>query len=654
MADLWKIEDSLDLYGISRWGRDYFSANRKGNLIIRPNASTTNYCDVKEIVESLVGQGVHTPILLRFPQLIGDRIDRLYSAFDRARRNYGYKGKLRAVFPMKVNQEKEVVEDILEYGQKYDYGLEVGSKPELLAALALKDNPRSLLICNGFKDYDFIELACLGSFFRKNLIIVVDKLDEVEKIIRAIGRTGARPMIGIRMKLYTKGGGKWVESGGERAKFGLSVPAILEALQQFRKAKLMSLVKMLHFHIGSQITDIKRITNGVREAARLYSEILKLGVPLKYIDVGGGMGLDYDGSQSTASQSVNYDMSEYANTITYTLMSICDDEGVAHPDIITESGRGISGYHSLLVTDVLEKTKLSTDPTEIEVKDSDPLPVHELHEALTDIGPQNYIEEYHDALTNREDLMSLFNLGQIDIETRARGELLFREVCRRALKYIRKEEELEEFEEELADLKKLLGHKYVANYSLFQSTPDVWGVKQLFPVVPIHRLNEEPKDTGTLCDLTCDSDGEVKKFINNRNVKDVLELHANNGDSYYIAFLLLGAYQDVLGNFHNLFGPPNEAFVEVGRDGDWKITKLVKGEPAQDMLAHMNYEGKDLIGAIERLVAQHQNGSGDRVPKEFLRKYRRMLTGSVYLDGHDEHLEPEKAPASVVVTRHRA
>jgi arginine decarboxylase len=630
LAELWKPDDSLDLYGVNRWGRDYFSVNRKGHLVIRPSSTGQNFVDVREIADTLVERGLQSPILLRFPQLIEDRIVRLYNAFDRAKKEYGYKGHLRAVFPMKVNQEKEVIEDIVEYGDPFDYGLEVGSKPELLAALALKKNDRAILVCNGFKDYSFVELACYGSLYRKNVILVIDKLDEVPMIIDAIKATGARPMLGIRMKLAARGGGKWVESGGERAKFGLSVPAILDAVAQLRKAKLISLVKMLHFHIGSQITDIKRIINGLREAARLYAEIVKLKVPLKYFDVGGGMAIDYDGSQSTSSTSCNYDMEEYASSVTYTIMSICDDEGVPHPDIITEAGRGISAYHSMLVARVMEKPALSVNASTIEVEGSDPLPIHELHQSLQEIGPKNYIEEYHDALVHRDDLLSLFNLGQIDIKTRAKGELLFREVCRRCLKFVRREEDLEEFEEELTDLKRLLGHKWVVNFSLFQSTPDVWGVKQLFPVLPIQRLDEEPKETGTLCDLTCDSDGEIKKFIDHRNVKDVLELHNPGEEPYYLAFMLLGAYQDVLANAHNLYGPPDEAFITIKKDGSWETDKIVRGRNAEEMLATMNWDAKELVTSIERIVLEEGPGDGDR-GREFLRRFRRTLGGTVYL-----------------------
>ena len=635
MAELWRVEDSLDLYGINRWGRDYFSANRKGRLLIRPNTVTSNYADILEIVEALRKDGVQTPVLLRFPQLIGDRIQRQYLAFEKARKDYGYKGRLRAVFPMKVNQEKEVIEDIFEFGQKYDYGIEVGSKPELLAALATKSNSRALLICNGFKDYDFIELACYGSLYRKNVIIVIDKLDEVDMIVDAVKATGARPMIGIRMKLYSRGGGKWVESGGERAKFGLSVPAILEALQRLKKAKMLSFVKMLHFHIGSQISDVKKITNGIREAARLYCQIAKLKVPLRFIDVGGGMGVDYDGTQSSSSMSVNYDMAEYASAVTYTIKTICDDEGVSHPDIITEAGRAITAYHSLLVAEIIQKSPLSVDPAEITVREDDPLPVIELKESFDTIGSKNYLEEYHDAMTHREDLMSLFNLGQIDIETRGRGELLFREICRKALKYMKKEEKQEDIEEELSDVKKILGHKYVVNYSLFQSTPDVWGINHLFPIAPLQRLDEEPKETGTLVDLTCDSDGEVKEFIDYRDTKDVLEIHTANGGPYYIGFCLLGAYQDVLGNFHNLYGPTNEAFVIIHRDGTWKVTKIVRGNSAQEMLSHMNWDARELVQTMERTVLEAQNDVRPEAAKEFLRRFRRTLNGYVYLNTDD-------------------
>lgn len=627
----WRVEDSLDLYGINRWGRDYFSANRKGNIVIRPSTSAQTYADVKEIVDTLRADGIQTPMLLRFPQLIGDRIQRQYQAFEKARRDYGYKGRLRAVFPMKVNQEKEVIEDILEFGERHDYGLEVGSKPELLASIAIKKNQRAMLICNGFKDYEFIELACYASLFRKNVIIVIDKLDEVDKIIQAIKATGAKPMIGIRMKLYTRGGGKWAESGGERAKFGLSVPAILEALDHLKKAKLLPLVKMVHYHIGSQISDIKKITNGIREAARLYCEIKKLRVNLKFLDVGGGMGIDYDGTQSSSSMSANYDMTEYANAVTYTIKTICDDEGVAHPEIITEAGRAITAYHSMLVTEVVERAQLSVDPAEITVRDNDPLPVIELKESYDTLGPKTYLEEYHDALTHRDDLMSLFNLGQINMETRARGELLFRAICRKALKFMKKEDRVEDIEEELGDVKKILAHKYVTNYSLFQSTPDVWGINQLFPIAPIHRLSEEPKETGTLVDLTCDSDGEVKEFIDARDTKDVLEVHQPNGDPYYLGFFMLGAYQDVLGNFHNLYGPTNEAFIHINRDGSWKITKIVRGSTSQEMLTHMNWESKELLQMVEKLTLDMQGQVPPPSSKEFLRRFRRTLQGYVYL-----------------------
>lgn len=626
------MEDSLDLYGINRWGRDYFSANRKGHVLIRPSTTASGYADVKEIVDALRADGIQTPLLLRFPQLIGDRIQRQYQAFEKARRDYGYKGRLRAVFPMKVNQEKEVIEDIFEFGNRFDYGIEVGSKPELLAAIAIKSNPRAMLICNGFKDYEFIELACYASLFRKNVIVVIDKLDEVEKTIRAVKATGARPIVGIRMKLYTRGGGKWAESGGERAKFGLSAPAILEALEQFRRAKLLSLVKMVHYHIGSQISDIKKITNGIRESARLYCEIRKLRVPLKYLDVGGGMGIDYDGTQSSSSMSANYDMTEYANAVTYTIKTICDDEGVAHPEIITEAGRAITSYHSMLVTEVVEKAQLTADPAEITVRENDPLPVIELKESFDSIGPKTYLGEYHDALTHREDLMSLFNLGQIDVQTRARGELLFRAICRKALKFMKREEKMEDIEEELSDVKKILAHKYVMNYSLFQSTPDVWGINHLFPIAPIHRLGEEPKETATLVDLTCDSDGEVKEFIDYRDTKDVLELHSPNGEPYLLGFFLLGAYQDVLGNFHNLYGPTNEAFLHINRDGSWKVSKIVRGNTSQEMLSHMNWESKELLQSVEKLVLADHASVPQAAGKEFLRRFRRTLGAYVYLN----------------------
>lgn len=630
LAVLWKTEDSLDLYGINRWGRDYFSVNRKGRLSIRPSINASQYADVREIVDKLVADGVGPPILLRFPQLIQDRIGRLYSSFRRAKEENGYTGHLRAVFPMKVNQEREVLESILNYGRKYDYGLEVGSKPELLAALALPATPRSLLVCNGYKDPQFMELACLGAYFHKNTVIVIDRLHEVDLIIDAIKQTGAKPMLGMRMKLMARGGGKWVESGGERSKFGLSVPAILDAIDALKKAKLLKNLRMLHFHIGSQITDIKRINNGTREATRLYAEMVRLKVPIKYLDIGGGMGIDYDGSQSTSSMSCNYGLEEYASGITYTIKSICDDEGVPHPDIVTETGRGVTAPHSMLVAEVLDAPRVRDRKDLLTVRADDPLPMQELRTSLDEIGPANYLEVYHDALVHRDDLMSLFNLGQIDIRTRAHGELLFRSVCERAIRYVKKEDDEDEFQEELSDLKRLLGHKWVVNYSLFQSTPDVWGVRQVFPIAPLQRLDEEPKETGTVCDLTCDSDGEVKRFIDNRAYKDVIELHDPEGGPYYLGFFLLGAYQDVLANSHNLFGPPSEVFVRIRRSGKWEIEKKLRAWNSREMLASMNWPPRELAQLIETSVTGAP-GVPPRRSRAFLAKYRRALEESAYL-----------------------
>ncbi len=632
MVESWRVEDSIDLYGISRWGRDYFTANRQGHLAVRPTTTAAGYADIYEIVQELKRRGVGTPVLLRFPQLIRDRVNGLYQAFDKARKAYGYTGRFRAVFPMKVNQEKEVVEEVLAMGKKHDYGMEVGSKPELLAAIALKENPKSLLVCNGFKDYDFIRLACYASLFRKNVVLVIDRLEEVDMVIDAVRETGAKPMLGIRAKLHSRGGGKWVESGGERSKFGLGVPAILDAVERLREAKLLHLVKMLHYHVGSQITDVKKVHVALREAARIYADLVQRKVPLKLIDCGGGLGLDYDGSQSTTPMSVNYDAAEYINTIVYTLKSICDDADVPYPDVVTESGRGVAGYHAMLVAEILPKQTRVIRAEDIDVGDDDPLAVHELNEGLRDLTAKNFIEIYHDALTHREDVMSLFNLGQVNMEQRARAEVLFLEICRRVLKHLRRQEDYrEEYEEELGSLKKLLAHKYVANYSMFQSTPDVWGVKQLFPITPVHRLDEDPAETASLCDLTCDSDGEVKRFIDARDTKEVLELHHPNGEPYYLGITMLGAYQDVLGNFHNMLGPVNEAFVELGRDGSWEIRKLVPGATAGEMLTHMNYDKKRLLGRVQDLAARGRDGATQEQADAFVARFERAMHGYTYL-----------------------
>ncbi|MCA1816178.1 MAG: biosynthetic arginine decarboxylase, partial [Acidobacteria bacterium] len=511
------IEQTLETYGIENWGAGYFSINRKGNLVVHPSdTDTTASADVKEIIDDLARRGVQTPVLLRFPQLVTAQIRKLQRAFRNAMREFEYQGAHMCVYPMKVNQQRAVVEEYLREGSRYDFGLEAGSKAELYAALALEQSEESLLVLNGFKDEEFIELAFVGARAGKRVVIVIEKLSELDHVLRLAERyeeerEGDLPLIGIRVKLYSKGSGRWEKSGGEAAKFGLTTTEILEVIRRLHEEGRVDMLKLLHFHIGSQLTDIKRIKNAMKEAARVYAKIYQMKVPIELLDVGGGMAVDYDGSKTAFDSSANYNAQEFANDVIYTIKQVCEDENVPHPTVIQESGRYLSAYHAILVTNIQEEIEtVVEDITPIEIDDDDPQVVIELGELREAISPKNYREYYHDALEHRDELFTLFNLGLISLEDRAKGEVLFWDVCERADKFAQAAEYVSE---EFDDLRRLSRAKYLANFSVFRSAPDHWALDQLFPIVPIHKLNKPPTAYATLCDITCDSDGVVDKFV---------------------------------------------------------------------------------------------------------------------------------------------
>jgi len=597
------IEQTLETYGIDNWGAGYFDVNRKGNLIIHPADGDARSADLKEIIDDLARRGISAPVLLRFPQLVAAQVRKLQRAFSKSIREFDYQGAHMCVYPMKVNQQRAVVEEYLREGSRYDFGLEAGSKAELYAALALEQSADSLLVLNGFKDEEFIELAFAGAKCGKRVVIVIEKLNELDHVLNIVdNHEGMLPMLGMRVKLYSKGSGRWEKSGGEAAKFGLTTTELLEVVRRLEEADRIDMLRLLHFHIGSQLTDIKRIKNAMKEAARVYAKIHQMKVPIELLDVGGGMAVDYDGSKTAFDSSANYNAQEFANDVIYTIKLVCDDENVPHPTIIQESGRFLSAYHAILVTNVLDEIEtVVEDISPIEIDEDDPQVVMELSDLRESITVKNYREYYHDALEHREELFTLFNLGLISLEDRAKGEVLFWDVCERADKYA---QQAKYVAEEFDELRRLLCAKYLTNFSVFRSVPDHWALDQLFPILPIHHLNRAPTEYATLCDITCDSDGMVDKFVDLHDVKHVLELHKLiPGEPYYLAFALVGAYQEVMGNNHNLFGAPHEAHIYIDDEG-YLIKKVIRGTTVGEAAGLARYEKSLLHDGFRRLINQ--------------------------------------------------
>src|SRR5688500_5825433 len=562
--------------------------------------------DLKEIIDDLQKRGINTPVLLRFPQLLTGQIRKLQSAFRKAIKEFEYDGGHLCVYPMKVNQNRAVIEEYLKEGSRYDFGLEAGSKAELYAALALEQSPNSLLVLHGFKDRDFIRLAFAGSAAGKNVVIVIEKLSELDHTLDLADKLLAQnpaaelPMVGVRVKLYSKGSGKWEKSGGEAAKFGLTTTEILEVIRRLQDAGRIEMLRLLHFHIGSQLTDIKRIKNAMKEAARTYAKIHQMKIPIEYLDVGGGMAVDYDGSRTSFESSANYNAREFANDVIYVIKTVCDDENVPHPTIIQESGRFLSAYHAILVTNIQDEIEtVVEDLTPMTIGKEDPPVVRELHDLRETINGKNYREYYHDSLEHREELFTMFDLGLITLEDKGKGEVLFWDVCEKADQFAQQKKYVSE---EFDDLRRLLCAKYLANFSVFRSMPDNWALEQLFPIIPIHKLNKKPTEYATLCDITCDSDGIVDKFVDLHDIKPVLELHKLvKNEPYYLAMMLVGAYQEVMGNNHNLFGVPHEAHVYIGDDG-YIIKKVIYGANLGDAVSSVRFDPGQLHDTFRRAV----------------------------------------------------
>jgi arginine decarboxylase len=571
---MWKVEDSIELYGIERWGNGFFSFNKNGNLIVKPTKNDAQVIDLKNVVDAFISKKIEFPILFRFPQILEAQIKALNGAFSNSISEYKYNSTYQGIFPMKVNQRKEVIEEIIKSGKKYNMGLEAGTKAELLAALSFDLSPDALLICNGFKDDEYLKLALNSIKLGNKVVIVIDEFNETKRLLDISKQMGVKPLIGIRVKLYSKGSGKWVESGGESAKFGLTTTEILECIKIIAEYNMLDQLQLLHFHIGSQITEIRRIQKAVKEAARVYAKIKVKHINIKYFNIGGGLGLDYDGSKTSSDASANYSIQEYANNVVYSLKDVCDEENVSHPIILSESGRAISAYHSVLVINI-KGSKNGNLNRQVELRGNEPHIIKELYDGSKEINIKNYEEYYHDALLHREELLSLFNLGELELEDKSEGEILFWQICEKAAAFAK---ETQNKSDDFEDLNKLLSKKYIGNFSVFQSVPDFWAIKQLFPVVPVSRASETPTQYGTIVDITCDSDGEIDKFVDLKDVKEVLELHELNNGSYYLAVLMIGAYQDTIGDYHNLFGAANEAHIIIDDSGGWHIKQIVNGD----------------------------------------------------------------------------
>ena len=626
----WNVRDSLELYDVAAWGAGFFSINETGNLEVRPRGPKDHSIDLLELVCDLERRGLRTPLLIRFSDILASRVRGLANAFATAMKAYDYKGAYRGVYPIKVNQQRHVVEEIIQYGADQKVGLEAGSKPELLVALALLDTPEALIICNGYKDRAYIETALLAQRLGRRPIVVIDRFEEIDLIIKTSRELGIRPHIGVRARLSAKGAGKWVDSTGDRSKFGLSAPEIVDAVERLRSEDMLDCLELLHFHIGSQITSIRAHKDATAEASRIFVGLHQLGAKPTLLDVGGGLGVDYDGSRTNFHSSMNYSTQEYANDVVAYIHDACDEAKVPQPDIVTEAGRAMVAHHSVLVFDVLGVSKMRTSERPGPVSDDDPKVIHELTEIWNSITKKNVLEAYHDVVQLKEEAAPLFSLGYLDLVGRARVARLFWSCCDCIQRVVR---ELPHVPEDLEALEKSLSDIYYANLSIFQSAPDHWAVKQLFPLMPIHRLREKPTRRGVFADLTCDSDGRIDQFIDHHDVKDVLELHPWTGAPYYMGMFLVGAYQEILGDLHNLFGDTDAVHVTLDDEGGYVIEHVVEGDDVEAVLSYVQYDRKSLVEKVRRTIeAALRRGTINLEESARLRKrYEQGLKEYTYL-----------------------
>jgi arginine decarboxylase len=632
MLHKWTITDSLELYNVRQWGAGFFGVNEKGNVAVSPRGPEGPSIDLKELVDELLQRGIDAPILVRFSDILRSRVIQLCEAFQKAFEDNQYTGAFMGVYPIKVNQQRHVVEEVVQYGAPYKFGLEAGSKPELLAVLAMLESIEPLIICNGYKDVEYIDMALWGTKLGRTIILVVEEFNELERIIDRASALKVKPLIGFRMKLSTRGSGRWQESGGSRSKFGLTVTEMLRGVELLRTENMLDSLVLTHFHIGSQITNIRSIKEALAEGTRIYLELAKLGAGLKYFDVGGGMAVDYDGSSSNFASSANYTLNEYVSDVVSAISEACNSAEVKHPIIVTECGRAITAHHSVLIFNVLGVTEVAEQSVPPTLTEESHQVLHNLLEMHNSISAKNFQEAYHDALHLRDEALSLFKLGYISLADSAKVESIFWSSCRKIMRIMHEKDYVPD---ELQGLEAQLADTYVCNFSAFQSVPDCWAVGQLFPIMPIHRLNEEPSRRAILADITCDSDGKIDKFIDLRDIKSTLELHPFNGDDYYLSIFMTGAYQEILGDMHNLFGDTNAVHVTLGEDGRYFIEHVVDGDAVQEVLGYVQYNVESLVAKLRRSIedAVRRKAITFHESAEFLRRYERGLKGYTYLEG---------------------
>lgn len=635
-ANGWSIEDALDLYQIPAWGKGYFGINAAGHLVVRPDTTPLREIDLHEVVEGLAERDLTAPLVIRFSDILKHRLQRLHDAFAQAIAENEYGNRYAAVFPIKVNQQRLVVEEVYRYGKPYGFGLEAGSKPELLAVMAMTEgSPDRLIVCNGFKDASYIEAVILATKLGRTIIPVVENYSELALILQSAARHRVRPRIGVRVKLASEGSGRWRDSAGDRSKFGLFVTEMLDLLRTLEEQDMLDCLQLVHCHPGSQLQDIRRVKEAINELAHVYVELVRLGAGLKYIDIGGGLGVDYDGSGTNFPSSMNYTLVEYANDVVYRIASVCNARGVPHPMIISESGRAIAAHHSVLVFNVLGRSALdrfTVSSKDLALPEDAPQPVRDLAEAWQAVSPRRLVECYHDAVTARDEVLQMFKLGLLSLPYRALAERLYWSTCTRVRDAARR---LDEVPEELAELEGILSDTYFCNFSVFQSLPDSWAIDQLFPIVPIHRLDENPSRKAVLADITCDSDGKIDRFVSLRDVKRTLEVHPlREGEDYHLAAFLVGAYQETLGDLHNLFGDTHVAHIRLHDEGGWWIEEIVKGDTANRVLEYMEYDVAELYPALAR-DCEHAVREGRMTVAEsqsLKRFYENELDGYAYLE----------------------
>ena len=629
-SDRWTVSDASELYDVERWGKGYFSVSDEGHVLVHPNKDAKRFFDLKQLVDTLVLRGIDPPLLIRVGEILGNQLTELQQVFTAAIAEHNYQGHYVCVYPIKVNQQRQVVEEIYRHGRQFGFGLEAGSKPELLAVAAISSNDTPI-VCNGFKDDEYIEMCMLATKIGRNITPVVEKFTELDLILKYAAIVGVRPRIGIRVKLASRGTGRWKSSGGYRSKFGLTVSEALRALDVLKANGMEDCLKLLHFHLGSQITNIRHIKGAVIEAARVYVDLKKSGAGLEFLDVGGGLGIDYDGSQTDFESSVNYTLQEYANDVVYHVQNVCDEAEVPHPTIVTESGRAIAAYHGMLVFNVLGVSGYGDEEVPASLADDAEQPLIDLLETYKNLSGKNLLEAFHDAQQALDSALNLFSLGYLPLKQRSLAENIYWLICRRVLAMAK---QLDEFPEELEGLEAMLSDTYFCNFSLFQSMPDSWAVKQLFPIMPIHRLTQQPTRNAVLGDISCDSDGKVDAFIDRRDVKKTLPLHSFNGEHYYLGAFLVGAYQEILGDLHNLLGDTNAVHVRLNENGDVQLETLVRGDTVKEVLDYVQFDARALLDEFRKDVetAVMEGKLGYEESGRLMKFYEEGLYGYTYLE----------------------